>query len=276
MREGFFLKTLMRPRLLKLLRVLTVCVALSPLGEIFAQVPAPAVSGPREVPAYQKTDPLQGVWNDGQAALWDLHVIDHYLYFGPQSRARGYKPEQPIKFSHITHVQQNKMECQYCHWNVTKSGYAAVPEVQTCQGCHTLVAGRTAEQQWEVAKLRTFWMTPNEAQPAALQSTFPLAFPKPNEGEQPSPELASKLDTIRTMQSQNSGRPIPWVNVHVMPAHVNFNHKRHVKAGVACHECHGMVPKMEVVERASSMKMGWCIDCHRQMGSSIDCLTCHK
>jgi hypothetical protein len=24
------------------------------------------------------------------------------------------------------------------------------------------------------------------------------------------------------------------------------------------------------------MKMGWCLDCHRQRGASIDCWTCHK
>jgi hypothetical protein len=61
----------------------------------------------------------------------------------------------------------------------------------------------------------------------------------------------------------------------VFPDHAKFNHKRHVKAGVACQECHGQVPEMEVVERVSSMKMGWCIDCHRQRGTSIDCLVCH-
>lgn len=182
--------------------------------------------------AYQSLDKRQGVWNNGQAALWDLNIFDHYKYFGPASRSRGYSPDQPIRFSHITHVQQNKMECQYCHWNVTKAGYAAIPEVESCMGCHGLiVGGREKWQQDEIQKIRDYY---------------------------------------------NRGEPIPWVKVHVMPAHVGFNHKRHVKAGVNCQECHGQIPNMEKVERVSSMKMGWCIDCHRDQGTSIDCMTCHK
>ena len=167
----------------------------------------------------------------GQAALWDLNIIDHYHYFGPLSRARGYRPEQPISFSHVTHVQKNQMECQYCHWSVTKASYAAIPEEQTCMGCHALVKGRSDFQKKEIAKLEKYY---------------------------------------------TEGTAIPWVKVHVTPAFVAFNHKRHVKAGVNCQECHGQVPNMPVVERVSSMKMGWCVECHRQRGTSIDCWTCHK
>ncbi|MBN8548643.1 MAG: cytochrome c3 family protein [Deltaproteobacteria bacterium] len=171
-----------------------------------------------------------GVWNDGKAALWDLNIIDHYRYFGPKERAKGYKPEQPIKFNHIIHVQKNKMECQYCHWSVSKAAYAAIPEVETCMGCHKLVKGTDPASQAEIKKLDEFWA---------------------------------------------KGIAIPWNKVHVMPQYVNFNHKRHVKAGVNCQECHGQVPNMPEVERVTSMKMGWCIDCHRDRGTSIDCYTCH-
>lgn len=179
---------------------------------------------------YPELGIAEGVWNDGQAALWDLNLIDHYHYFGPVERARGYKPEQPIAFSHVTHVQKNQMECQYCHWSVTKSSYAAIPEVETCMGCHSYVLGQTEEQKTEISKIKEYW---------------------------------------------DKGEPIPWTKVTVMPNYQKFNHKRHVKAGQACHSCHGQIPEMEVVERVSSMKMGWCISCHRDQGSSIDCYTCH-
>ena len=188
-------------------------------------------------PGYQGLPLNSGVFGvsslsgPGQAALWDLHLIDHYRYFGPEARARGYRPEQPIAFSHVTHVQKNNMDCQYCHWSVAKAAYAAIPEVEACMGCHAWVAGVTDFQTSEIKKIKEHY---------------------------------------------NSGTPIPWVKVHVMPAHVNFNHKRHVKAGVNCQECHGQVPNMPVVERVSSMKMGWCVECHRQRGTSIDCWTCHK
>lgn len=180
---------------------------------------------------YPEVGKRTGVWNDGQAALWDLNIIDHFHYFGPKSRARGYRPEQPIKFSHVTHVQKNKMDCQFCHWTVDKSAFAAIPEVETCYSCHKIIGGTTDEQKKEIAKIGEYY---------------------------------------------NKGEPIPWEKVHVMPDYLKFNHKRHVKAGVACQECHGQIPEMEVVERVSSMKMGWCISCHRERGTSIDCYSCHR
>jgi hypothetical protein len=189
--------------------------------------PAPTPTPVVELDQYSGVDIHAGVWNDGQAALWDLNVIDFFRIFGAESRARGYRPEQPINFSHVVHVQKNKMECQYCHWSVSKAAYAAIPEVETCMGCHKIVKTDSPE----IKKLKSYY---------------------------------------------DKGEPVPWVKVHVMPDHVFFNHKRHVKAGVSCHECHGQVPRMPVVERVSSMKMGWCIDCHRQKGTNIDCYTCHK
>lgn len=71
-------------------------------------------------------------------------------------------------------------------------------------------------------------------------------------------------------------QPIPWVKIHDLPDFVYFSHKRHVRAGVKCQECHGAVETMEQVVQAASLEMGWCLSCHRQRGASIDCATCHK
>ena len=70
-------------------------------------------------------------------------------------------------------------------------------------------------------------------------------------------------------------KPVEWVPVNNLPEHVNFNHQRHVKAGVGCQNCHGQVEKMEVVEKVASFKMGFCISCHRDKGATIDCGACH-
>ena len=77
------------------------------------------------------------------------------------------------------------------------------------------------------------------------------------------------------------GESPAWNEVYRLPDHVKFNHVRHVKAGVACQTCHGPVQEMDVVYQYSSLKMGWCIDCHRQnlnhpeTPASMDCLVCH-
>jgi hypothetical protein len=70
--------------------------------------------------------------------------------------------------------------------------------------------------------------------------------------------------------------PVSWVRVYSLPDHVYFPHMMHVRAGLACSFCHGEVAAMERVTRSVELKMGWCLNCHRQHKASIDCWTCHK
>ena len=90
----------------------------------------------------------------------------------------------------------------------------------------------------------------------------------------------------------DSGEPIPWNKVHDLPDFVYFSHKRHVRGGVACQECHGQVQEeMTVAYRVNTLQMGWCLDCHadhpnvdENYGANAelrraelkDCYTCHK
>lgn len=89
-----------------------------------------------------------------------------------------------------------------------------------------------------------------------------------------------------------SGEEIPWTKVHDLPDWVNFSHKRHVKAGVQCEECHGNVAEdFTVAERVKPLNMGWCLECHKthpsvdenygaqaelRRAEMKDCYTCHK
>lgn len=68
---------------------------------------------------------------------------------------------------------------------------------------------------------------------------------------------------------------IPWIRVHRVPEFVQFTHKPHIRAKVACAACHGDVAAMDVVKQVQSLTMGWCITCHRQLGAPDDCATCH-
>ena len=72
------------------------------------------------------------------------------------------------------------------------------------------------------------------------------------------------------------GRPVPWVKVHDLPDHVTFPHKMHLAAGLECAACHGDVASMDRVRRVASLKMGWCLGCHKERGAEIDCVACHK
>lgn len=79
-------------------------------------------------------------------------------------------------------------------------------------------------------------------------------------------------------EAYNQGKPIQWVNVYVLPDYVYFNHERHIAKGVSCETCHGNVQDMERVRQASSLTMGWCVNCHRQQDppAPIECSTCHR
>lgn len=74
------------------------------------------------------------------------------------------------------------------------------------------------------------------------------------------------------------GEPIPWLKVHDVADFVYFPHKRHVQADVACKECHGPVETMDRVTRVATLKMKWCVQCHRDkdVENGTDCWTCHK
>ena len=69
--------------------------------------------------------------------------------------------------------------------------------------------------------------------------------------------------------------PIAWVRVNSLPDHVYFPHMMHIRARIDCTHCHGQVAAMERISRTATLKMGWCLGCHRQHKASIDCWTCH-
>jgi hypothetical protein len=84
-----------------------------------------------------------------------------------------------------------------------------------------------------------------------------------------------KTEIQKLLEFAADSTPVPWTRVHSVPAFVQFTHKPHVRAGVACVECHGDVAAMEQVSRVASLSMGWCVTCHRERGASDDCATCH-
>ena len=144
-------------------------------------------------------------------------------------------PDQPIAFPHTTHVQELGMDCTFCHRNVTKGAAATIPAVALCMTCHVAVGDGLPE----VEKLR---------------ATF------------------------------DAGEPINWVRVHRVPDHVRFVHEAHIRffteqdgiiAAAVCSTCHGDVGSMTKVKQVRSLKMGDCVDCHRDFEAPTDCTTCH-
>jgi hypothetical protein len=78
-----------------------------------------------------------------------------------------------------------------------------------------------------------------------------------------SPALAVVRDSFKT------GKPIPWVHVHVLPSFVYFDHSIHLNRGISCVECHGKINEMDVVTQVKPFSMGFCLDCHRDPAAHV-------
>ena len=175
-------------------------------------------------------------------------------------------PTQPIAFPHTVHVQDLGLDCTFCHRNVTKGAAATIPAAGLCMTCHEVVGDGIAE----VEKLRDQFA---------------------------------------------EGKAIDWIRVHRVPDHVHFVHEAHVArfsgtktvvdeltspldqilvgdarkisagsdvgdtidvaASATCVICHGDVGSMTKVKQVRSLKMGDCVDCHRDYVAPTDCTTCH-
>ena len=186
-------------------------------------------------------------------------------------------PEQPIAFPHTVHVQDVGLDCTFCHRNVTVGAAATVPAVGLCMTCHKVIG----DDNPEVEKLREF---------------------------------------------HAAGEPIDWVRVHRVPDFVHFVHEAHVRffsgpktvveevkdpqhirldearkikpdatigqsfdiaPSATCSICHGDVGSMTKVRQVRPLKMGDCVDCHRdnsfvqedegqvRLFAPTDCATCH-
>ena len=62
-----------------------------------------------------------------------------------------------------------------------------------------------------------------------------------------------RLALVRESATNNT--PIPWIQVHILPDYVYFNHEVHVRRGISCVECHGRIDKMDEVYHAKPLSI---------------------
>ncbi len=70
------------------------------------------------------------------------------------------------------------------------------------------------------------------------------------------------LEPVRA--SYRTNQPLVWQRVHTLPDYVYFNHGIHVSKGVGCSTCHGRVDLMPLTWRTETLRMDWCLSCHRE------------
>ncbi len=62
-----------------------------------------------------------------------------WLFLSPETTDVGYRPIQPVPFSHKLHAGDLKMDCRYCHSTVESTSYAAIPDTKVCMNCHASI-----------------------------------------------------------------------------------------------------------------------------------------
>ncbi|MBW8361747.1 MAG: c-type cytochrome [Kaistella sp.] len=169
---------------------------------------------------------------------------------------KGYKPEQPIYFSHKIHAGENKIDCQLCHSSAKYGKVSEIPSMNVCMNCHRTISEYNGKYM-EPGKDKAFY-------DGEIQKIY-----------------ASTGWDPATQQYTGKTQRVEWTRIHNMPDFVYFNHSQHVVAGeqaiissfnkknpegqidVVCKACHGQIDTMNVVQMANDFTMGWCIECHR-------------
>lgn len=198
---------------------------------------------------------------------------------------------QPIAFPHTKHagtaqfvattgetMQALGLDCTFCHRTVATQSNAGVPAVQQCIFCHQVIGADN-----------------------------PLVRDEPLDILRRSGGLADLMvdDQGRTVVAAVPIKTaVDWLRIHRMPDHVRFVHETHVRflianpgavqnvpagsvaaaaisantpltASMVCSTCHGDVAAMVKVEQVQPLKMGQCVNCHRDNGAPTDCAVCH-
>ncbi len=78
---------------------------------------------------------------------------------------------------------------------------------------------------------------------------------------------AKVLEPVR--QSLAQGQPIQWNRINALPDYVFFNHSIHVAKGVGCTTCHGPIDSMPLTWKGASLRMSWCLECHRDPAPNL-------
>ena len=171
----------------------------------------------------------------------------------------GNASAQPVEFPHTVHVEENNIQCEFCHRNVTKGDAATVPAVEQCLFCHKDISGRTSDAQTEIAKVQQYFA-----------DEVPIDWERVH--RMPDHVRFVHEAHIRLFTSDMSAEDAPRFDINGKEINGSI--------GIAetCSICHGDVGSMEEVQPkdGQSLKMGTCLDCHRWNNVPTDCTICHK
>ena len=151
----------------------------------------------------------------------------------------------PLKFDHRYHVRKPDEEkgitgeglrCSFCHDRVSESLQSSDRHIPTHEECDS------CHDDW----------IGEEDEPAPVSACA---------------RCHGDLDP--------AGSSRQAAKMTILPPNLVFPHSTHVKADIACTECHKNVPRKAIATRSDLPTMGVCLDCHQKTGAPTQCTTCH-
>ncbi len=168
-----------------------------------------------------------------------LHAEQDKETILPEGEYTGIDIEQPIAFPHDIHVEQNKINCLYCHTYARRSSVAGIPPLSKCYGCHKIIA----TDKPEIQRLNDYWQK-------KLSPQWKKVHDLP--------------DFVHFTHEIHLKRFI-------------FDKQLAIeRVGEVCAYCHGSLAQMKVAKKVKPLTMGWCVRCHESNSGPGDCWTCHK
>lgn len=153
--------------------------------------------------------------------------------------------EQPIRFSHKVHAEDQGMACEDCHFFNDDGSYNGIPTTAQCAECHSDVLGsdpaeKTFVEEYVAKEKEVPWVI-YQHQPDNVY--FSHAAHKKQECASCHPDMA-----------KNDTPPVVYVNK--LTGYTQLDHK--------------------MLNDTGTMKMHRCERCHALNGQSNACYVCHR
>lgn len=177
-------------------------------------------------------------------------------------------PEQPIAFPHTKHVQELGLDCTFCHRTVVKEASAYIPSVEFCVTCHKIIGDNSSE----IEKLRSY--STNE-KPINWQRVHRVPDHVQFVHEAHIRFFSGSKEVVNNIDKDKVASQITLENARKFNPSASVGQTIDVKESQVCITCHGDVANMSKVKQIRPLKMGDCVNCHRDNSAPTDCVTCH-
>jgi hypothetical protein len=181
--------------------------------------------------------------------------------FSPRTTNVGYRPVQPVPFSHAIHAGKLGIDCEYCHNTVEVAAHADIPPTQTCMNCHAKILTKSPKL-------------------LLVRESYATGLPVPWVRVHDLP------DYVYFNHSAHVRRGVACVECHGRVDTMNVVRQVHRLSMGWCLDCHrhpeahlrppALVTKMDWVAPEDPAVYGAALRKANNINPSTDCWTCHR